>query len=152
MSVSVSVHLCVRLCVFVRAWVCVCAHMCVCVRMSVCLCVSVCVCVRVCVCVCTCVCVCAQVQVCVCLRGRVCVCVSHCSVTHTHFFFMTLPPCFCEQTSLANFAGLLRTHRPLPPASSDFGQELHMEERLTSDTYTCNSKSCRRDAACHTPS
>ena len=57
------VHLCVCVCVSVRACACVCVRVCACV----CVCVRVCVCARACVCVCV---ACARVYA----RARVCGC------------------------------------------------------------------------------
>ena len=76
---SLSVPVCLGLCLFVSIpvclsillFVCVCVCVCVCVWVyvvcvGVCVCVCVCVCVRVCIYVCTCMCVCVCVYVCVC--------------------------------------------------------------------------------------
>ena len=73
------VYVCVCVCVSVCVCVCVRACTCVCVRVCTCVCVSVRVCVCTCTCVCVCMCVCVSVRVCVCVRACTCVCVCLCA-------------------------------------------------------------------------
>jgi len=77
--VSLSVCVCVYVCMCVSVRVCACVFVCVCVCVCVCacarVCVCTCVCVRVCLCVCVFDCVCVRVCVCACLCVCVCMCV-----------------------------------------------------------------------------
>lgn len=75
LCVSVSMHVCVCLCVFVSVCVYVCVCLCVCVSVCLCMSVSACVCVYVCLCVSLClsVSVCVYVYVCLCLCVSLCV-------------------------------------------------------------------------------
>ena len=65
--VSVLVHACINMCIYV--YVCMCVFVCLCVHLCVCVCVCMCMCVcDVYACVHACMCVCACVYVCACLH------------------------------------------------------------------------------------